>query len=100
MTDEQLAHRFSLLETQLLQNRVSLETLISNVTASLGREIGDVKSIVERFAARLDKIAAGTHYVTRLAEWSETQDKFQAEILERMRAAEQRIRDLEKRNGK
>jgi hypothetical protein len=39
-------------------------------------------------ATRLDKIAAGAHYVTRLVEWSESQDAFQLDILHRVQALE------------
>ena len=110
MIDPELAQRLDKLDGRF--DRVdarfaSLERLVDNVVRSLGSEIGDVKAIAERFSARLDKIAAGTHYVTRLAEWSEKQDAFQKEILERVRAIEAnnqelkaRVADLEKRNGK
>lgn len=86
MIDPELAQRFD-----------NLAHLFDTVAVSLGHEIGDVKAIVERFSARLDKIAAGTHYVARLADWSEKQDKFQAEILDRVRSLEARIVELEKR---
>jgi hypothetical protein len=42
-------------------------------------------------SARLDKIAAGSHYVTRLVEWSEKQDRFQEDILKRVAVIEARL---------
>jgi hypothetical protein len=45
--------------------------------------------------ARLGKIAAGAHYVTRLAEWSEKQDVFQLDILHRVQALETRVNKLQ-----
>jgi hypothetical protein len=47
--------------------------------------------------ARLDKIAAGAHYVTRLVEWSEKQDKFQADALRRFNEFDERLRKLEEK---
>jgi|ERR1022692_1425076 hypothetical protein len=65
-----------------------LSTLIEGVKESLEREIGTVRETVLRMATRLDKIAAGAHYVTRLVEWSESQDAFQLDILHRVQALE------------
>ena len=69
----------------------NLTDLVQNVSESLSREIGDVKERVDRMSVRLDKIAAGAHYVTRLVEWSEKQDKFQEDILRRVQVIEHRL---------
>jgi hypothetical protein len=42
--------------------------LIVEVKESLEREIQEVSGKVDRMSTRLDKIAAGAHYVTRLVE--------------------------------
>lgn len=68
----------------------ALSVLIEGVKDSLEREIGNVRDTVLRMATRLDKIAAGAHYVTRLVEWSESQDAFQLDILHRVQALESR----------
>lgn len=85
MTDEQLKLEFK-----------ALAELVVGVKESLEREIRDVRDQVGRMSARLDKIAAGSHYVTRLVEWSEKQDTFQEDILHRVQALE---RKLEGKNG-
>ena len=64
---------------------------------SLEREVHQVKDGVERMEARLDKIAAGEHYVTRLVEWSEKQDKFQTDALRRFHEFDERLRKLEEK---
>ena len=71
--------------------------LVTDIKESLEREIGHVVQITTRLEVRLDKIAAGSHYVTRLVEWSEKQDAFQVDILHGVQALEKR---LEERNGK
>jgi hypothetical protein len=48
---------------------------------------------------RLDKIAAGSHYVSRLVEWSEKQDQFQADTLRRLNDLTDRVRRLEGAQG-
>lgn len=63
----------------------------------LEREVHQVKDSVERMEDRLDKIAAGAHYVTRLVEWSEKQDKFQADALRRFNEFDERLRKLEEK---
>jgi predicted nucleic acid-binding Zn-ribbon protein len=68
-----------------------LELLVTNVTDSLIREIGEIKERGDRMNVKLDKIAAGAHYVTRLVEWSEKQDKFQEDILHRVQVIERRL---------
>ncbi|MBZ5617319.1 MAG: hypothetical protein LAQ69_01110 [Acidobacteriia bacterium] len=75
----------------------ALSTLVENVKESLEREIGTVGETVQRMETRLDKIAAGAHYVTRLVEWSEAQDTYQRDILQRVQALESR---LDKMQGK
>jgi Skp family chaperone for outer membrane proteins len=64
---------------------------------SLEREVHQVKDSVDRMEARLDKIAAGAHYVTRLVEWSEKQDKFQSDAQRRFAELDERLRKLEGR---
>ncbi len=64
---------------------------------SFEREVHQVKDSVERMEARLDKIAAGAHYVTRLVEWSEKQDKFQADAVRRFNEVDERLRKLEEK---
>jgi vacuolar-type H+-ATPase subunit I/STV1 len=64
---------------------------------SLERELHQVKETVERMDARLGKIAAGAHYITRLVEWSEKQDQFQMDTLNRLHEFDERLRKLEGR---
>jgi len=81
-----------------MDKRIDEQTiLIQNVKESLEREVQEVRDIVSRMSTRLDKIAAGAHYVTRLVEWSEKQDVFQADILQRVQTLERRLDGLEKR---
>jgi hypothetical protein len=68
-----------------------LAKLVESIGESHGREIKNVGDAVERMSARLDKIAAGSHYVTRLVEWSEKQDRFQEDILKRVAALEAKM---------
>ncbi len=83
----------------LLDLFASLSREIIGVKGDLANEIAEVKGSVLRMEARLDKIAAGAHYVTRLVEWSEKQDKFQAENFERLNDLTERVRRLEGRGG-
>jgi chromosome segregation ATPase len=76
----------------------SMTTLIVNVKESLEREIGGLGERIDRMDVRLGKIAAGAGYVTRLVEWSEKQDRFQLDILERVQKLETRLDKLQK-NG-
>jgi len=65
--------------------------LVESVKESLEREIGELRQSVQRMETRLDKIAAGAHYVTRLVEWSEAQDAFQRDLLRRVQVLESRL---------
>ena len=82
MTDDELRQQFR-----------ELSTLMDHVKQSLEREIQGVGDLVDRMSARLDKIAAGSHYVSRLVEWSEKQDRFQEDILRRVAALEARMEE-------
>lgn len=73
----------------------SMTTLIVNVKESLEREIGGLGERIDRMDVRLGKIAAGSGYVTRLVEWSEKQDRFQLDILERVQKLENRLDKLD-----
>jgi len=95
MEDSELRQQFQSINQQFK----ALVTLVEGLKDSLEREIGGVRERVDRMDARLDKIAAGAHYVTRLAEWSETQDKFQADLLHRVQTLETRVGKLES-NGR
>jgi hypothetical protein len=50
---------------------------------------------MSRMETRLDKIAAGAHYVSRLVEWSEKQDAFQSDTLRRLNDLADRVKRLE-----
>lgn len=78
-------------DEQLKQQFQALATLIEGVKESLEREVKSVGERVDRMSVRLDKIASGSHYVTRLVEWSEKQDLFQDDILRRVQALEKRL---------
>lgn len=69
--DEELKQYLEGMEQRSKQQAHALSTLVENVKESLEREIRSVGDRVDRMCARLDKIAAGSHYVTRLVEWSE-----------------------------
>ena len=83
------------LDTRIYQQGEELAKLVEGVKESLEREIKGVGDRVDRMAVRLDKIAAGSHYVTRLVEWSEKQDRFQEDILKRVAALEARVEKRE-----
>ncbi|HUI77561.1 MAG TPA: hypothetical protein VLY24_06580 [Bryobacteraceae bacterium] len=93
--DQETREQFQAIQEQFQ----SMTTLIVNVKESLEREISSVGERVDRMSAPLDKIAAGAHYVTRLVEWSEKQDTFQADILARVQKLESRV-DKIQGNGK
>jgi exonuclease VII large subunit len=80
-------------QQQLSEQRLTM--LIEGVKESLEREITNVGARVDRMSVRLDKIAAGAHYVTRLVEWSEKQDKLQEDMLNRVLSLEARIKRIE-----
>ena len=65
------------------------------VEARTDERFDRVEARLDRMEARLDKIAAGSHYVTRLVEWSEKQDSFQADTLRRMNDLADRVKRLE-----
>jgi chromosome segregation ATPase len=69
----------------------ALKVLMTSVFDSVIREVGELKEIVSRMSVRLDKIAAGSHYVARLVAWSEKQDKFQEDILRRVQVIERKL---------
>jgi len=92
--DEELKVYLQGMEQRAKQQSRTLSTLVENVKESLEREIKSVGDRVDRMSARLDKIAAGSHYVTRLVEWSEKQDRFQEDILKRVAALEARVDKL------
>ena len=71
-----------------------LKTLVISLHDSHSREIAEVKETIARMSVKLDKVAAGAHYVTRLVEWSESQDQFQADILRRVQVLEQKVSKL------
>ena len=88
MTDEELRQQFK-----------ALSTLIENVKDSLEREITHVNQRLDRMETRLDKIAAGTHFVARLAEWSEKQDHFQADLLHRVQVLEDKVDKMQSKSS-
>src|SRR5882724_6053562 len=58
--------------TQLVvRSSHQLFLLIESVKESFEREISRLRERIDLMDTRLNKIAAGTHYVTRLVEWSE-----------------------------
>jgi len=79
------------MDDELRQQFQALSTLVESVKESLEREIGELRQSVQRMETRLDKIAAGAHYVTRLVEWSEAQDAFQRDLLRRVQVLESRL---------
>jgi len=89
--DEELKVYLEGMEQRAKQQSQALSTLVESVKESLERDIQGVGDRVDRMSARLDKIAAGSHYVTRLVEWSEKQDRFQEDILKRVAALEARF---------
>ena len=96
MDDQELREQFQAINQQFK----SLATLVEGVKDSLEREITVVRERVDRMDARLDKIAAGAHYVTRLAEWSEVQDRFQLDLLHRVQVLEDRMNKFQGNGGR
>ena len=89
--DEQDLQKIS----ELLNSKIEpLKTLVISLYDSHSREIAEVKETIARMSVKLDKVAAGAHYVTRLVEWSESQDQFQADILRRVQVLEQKVSKL------
>ena len=89
--DEQDLQKIS----ELLNSKIEpLKTLVISLYDSHSREIAEVKEAIARMSVKLDKVAAGAHYVTRLVEWSESQDQFQADILRRVQVLEQKVSKL------
>ena len=99
MDDNELRQQFHSLSTLVEGVKESLEREIAGVKESLEHEIAGVGERVDRMDSRLDKIAAGAHYVTRLVEWSETQDLFQKDILRRVQTLEGRMNKLQGNGG-
>lgn len=99
MDDNELRQQFHSLSTLVEGEKESLEREIAGVKESLEHEIAGVGERVDRMDSRLDKIAAGAHYVTRLVEWSETQDLFQKDILRRVQTLEGRMNKLQGNGG-
>jgi hypothetical protein len=98
MEDTELREQFQSINQKfdsINQKFESMTTLIVNVKESLEREIGIVRERVDRMDTRLAKIAAGAGYVTRLVEWSEKQDRFQDDILQRVQKLEGRLDKLD-----
>jgi len=93
--DEELRLYLEGMEQRAKQQFRELSTLVEHAKESLEREIQGVGDRVDRMSARVDKIAAGSHYVTRLVEWSEKQDRFQEDILKRVAALEARLEKRE-----
>jgi septal ring factor EnvC (AmiA/AmiB activator) len=98
--DDELRHYLEGIERRLTEKIETSEkrtvALVVEVKESIECEIRDVSAKVDRMGARLDKIGAGAHYVTSLVEWSEKQDKFQEDFLERLLKLEGRVEKLEK----
>src|SRR5260370_13190051 len=72
-----------------------VEDLFRSLEREMRQEFTDLRATLDRMGARLDKIAAGAHYVTRLVEWSEKQDQFQLDTLKRLTELDARDPQLE-----
>jgi hypothetical protein len=83
------------MDDELKQQLAAIVTLIENVKESLEHEIGTLRQSIERMDARLAKIGAGAHYVSRLVEWSEKQDQFQADTVRQIHELADRVKRLE-----
>ena len=86
---------FRSLESEMNQKFGAMDRKIDDLRQDMRQEFVEVRSRIDRMDARLDKIAAGAHYVSRLVEWSEKQDKFQLETLQRLTEMDARLRKLE-----
>lgn len=71
------------------------ERLFRSLETEMGERFDRVEARLDRMEARLDNIAAGSHYVSRLVEWSEKQDQFQADTLRRINELADRVKRLE-----
>jgi hypothetical protein len=89
-TKQQFENLTALVNDMRGQNQ-SLAALVHDTHDSVVREVGEVKEMLDRMNVRLDKIAAGSHYVSKLAVWSDKQDEFQLDILRRVQAIERRL---------
>jgi hypothetical protein len=79
---------------EIFRLRRRLDDISRRPDAAEGRLLGienRLTTLERRVDALLDKVAAGSHYVTRLVEWSEKQDRFQEDILKRVAALEARV---------
>ena len=75
------------------------EGLFRSLETEMAQRFDRVEARLDRMETRFDKIAAGAHYVTRLVEWSEKQDLFQADTLRRMNDLADRVKRLESLAG-
>jgi uncharacterized coiled-coil protein SlyX len=98
--------RFDRLDASIARQVELYQSTFDSLKSEMHQEIGAVKEQMKegfdrldarmsRMEARLDKIAAGAHYVTRLVEWSEKQDAFQADTLHRLNDLADRVKRLE-----
>ena len=71
------------------------ENMFRSLETEMGQRFDRVDGRLERMETRLDKIAAGSHYVSRLVEWSEKQDQFQTDTLRRLNDLADRVKRLE-----
>ena len=71
------------------------EKLFRSLETEMAPRFDRVEACLDRMEMRLDKIAAGSHYVSRLVEWSEKQDQFQADTLRRLNDLADRVKRLE-----
>ena len=90
--DEETRQEFK----KLNQKLESLVTLVESFKESLEREIHGVAERIDRTDAHLHRIAAGAHYVTRLVDWSEKQDVFATDIVQRVQKLESAIEELKR----
>lgn len=73
----------------------SLEREFHGLAGRMQVQFAEVHTGLDRITVRLDRIAAGAHYVTRLVEWSEKTDQFQMDTLKRLNEMDNRLRKLE-----
>jgi len=94
--DDETRQEFKAIREAMNAKFEALTTLIVDFKESLEREIHNVGERIDHTEAHLKRIAAGAHYVTRLVEWSEKQDDFSSNILERVQKLESTVEQLKK----
>lgn len=88
--------RFGAVEAELRAAEARLNLLITEVSQSHSRELAEIRQTLSQLNSRVDRMSAGSHYVSRLTEWADKQERFGEDILTRIQLLERKVDKLEK----